>query len=124
MPYVMRRGDWLCRDGTCSNLNMAWRENCNMCKVVRPDLEVVALRLKVEDKQEEIDVLKAKAQSLSQAMASTQQSPAWASQAAPNEVAQVGPQSVVIAEAARPAPTSKDELLAAMLTALNAALVR
>ena len=53
MPYVMRRGDWLCRDGTCSNLNMAWRENCNMCKVVRPDLEVVALRLKVEDKQED-----------------------------------------------------------------------
>ena len=113
---MMRSGDWLCRDGTCSNLNMAWRENCNRCKVVRPDLEVVALRLKVEDKQEEIDVLKAKAQSLSQAMASTQQSPAWASQAAPNVV--------VIAEAARPAPTSKDELLAAMLTALNAALVR
>ncbi|XP_047308754.1 uncharacterized protein LOC124912232 [Impatiens glandulifera] len=34
-PNMRRRGDWLCHDPLCNNLNFARREQCNKCKIPR-----------------------------------------------------------------------------------------
>lgn len=120
MPAGMRKGDWLCREArlrdgkACGNLNMAFRIECNLCNIARPDIEVVELRLALKNKQKEIDELKAVGRAPLPATATAQRSTAWA----PQSVSQ----SVATAEAVKKDPAGETAVVVAMLAALNAAL--
>ena len=43
-PFTERTGDWICK--ICKNLNFAFRQECNRCKLPRKEVEI-------EEKKEE-----------------------------------------------------------------------
>jgi hypothetical protein len=47
-PFTERTGDWICKK--CKNLNFAFRQECNRCKLPRKEVEIEE---KKEEKKEE-----------------------------------------------------------------------
>ena len=47
-PFTERTGDWICKK--CKNLNFAFRQECNRCKLPRKEVEI---EKKKEEKKEE-----------------------------------------------------------------------
>lgn len=45
-PFVERKGDWVCKK--CKNLNFAFRQECNRCKISKKEA------MEIEEKKEEM----------------------------------------------------------------------
>jgi hypothetical protein len=54
-PFTERAGDWICNN--CKNLNFAFRNECNRCKIVKKDC-IEILKNNEETKNENINITK------------------------------------------------------------------
>lgn len=56
-PFIERSGDWICKK--CKNLNFAFRQECNRCKLPKSEVTEEIKKIKEKNNSEDNDIEKA-----------------------------------------------------------------